>query len=93
MSEIEKLEDEIKDFKVTIKYLEDKIEDLKDDKYNLENEIDDLEEEIEELKKGFHLEGLHANNRTQTAIEELFNNLDYIPIAEIENFINTHKKI
>jgi predicted RNase H-like nuclease (RuvC/YqgF family) len=79
---------------------DDNISDLKSEIKDKDDEIDTLEDgliekdkEISELSGGFHLEGLHTNIRTQSAIEELFDNLDYIPIDEIENFVNTHKKL
>jgi len=60
----------------------------------LEKAIEGLQDEINQLEKtNFILDGAHANIRTQTAIEDLFDNLDYIAIEDLETFINTHKKI
>lgn len=67
---------------------------LERDRVNAISFAQTLQDEIDVLENtNFILEGVNANNRTQMAMEELFDNLDYIPIAEIENFINTHKKI
>jgi len=80
--------------------MEQRISDLEKEVIDLERQLklekaisESLRDELDNPEPDFILEGVHANNRTQTAIEELFDNLDYIPIAEIENFINTHKKI
>jgi len=40
-----------------------------------------------------NLKGSHDNIRTKDALQSIVDNLDYIPIDEIENFVNTHKKI
>lgn len=87
------MSDEIKGLKSEIKQLSGIISRQTDEIEELTDEISGLEERIDELQKDFSLEGIHANLRTQTAIEELFDNLDYIPITELETFVNTHKKI
>ena len=49
--------------------------------------------ESEEKKNGtFRLNGIHDNIVTEMAVESLFKNLDHIPVAELEAFINKYKK-
>jgi predicted RNase H-like nuclease (RuvC/YqgF family) len=87
------MSDKIKELELQIEELKRRNKILDDENDDYQEEINDLEDKIYALQTGFHLEGVHANNRTQMAMEELFDNLDYIPIAELENFINTHKQL
>ena len=92
-NKIKELESDIRYLESENKSLESKIANKDDEIDELHDEISNLETEVDELKKGFHLEGIHANARMQSVIEEFFDNLNYIPVTEIENFVNTHKKI
>ena len=91
-NKIKELEAEIRDLESENKRLESKIDDKDNEIDELQDDIFENEKEIDQLKQGFHLELIHANVRTQSVIEELFDNLDYIPIAELEKFINNYKK-
>lgn len=74
----------LKEQDVKIKRLEQKNELLKD-------ENDDLQSAVDQLEGGsFKLEGHHANLTTQSAIEQLFNNLDRVPIQDLQNFLNQY---
>lgn len=73
---------------VKISDLYEKIE-LKDD------DIKDLENELEELRQEDHTPQFeieeHQNNlRTTSCLEKLFDNLDRIPIAELEELTEKH---
>ena len=58
-----------------------------------EETIECLEEDIEKSEQDsrFILEGIHDNIATELVIKSLFENLDHIPISEIESFINKYK--
>lgn len=58
-----------------------------------EKTIESMEEDVEEQERSnrFILEGIHDNITTEMVIESLFGNLDFIPIAELESFINKYK--
>lgn len=77
------------------------IRNLKKENSNLSKKLEDAEETIECLEEDikttkqdsrFILEGIHDNIITEAVIESLFENLDHIPITELESFINQHKK-
>ena len=82
----EEYDDEIQDYKSDISRLAKKNEDL-------DEEIECLEKQVEELESDspFILEGVHDNIVTKLTVENLFENLDHIPVAELESFINKYK--
>lgn len=89
ISEVEDLFDDLEMF-------EDEIDDLKDEIKDKKSEISDLEDEISELEDKNPIEfdkQMHNNLRTQSVLEDLLNNIDYIPIAELEEFVTKHRKL
>ena len=83
----EEYEDEIKSLKDEISTLNEEVADLKYAEIEMRNEIAELSGESH-----FELEGIHDNIVTEMVIESLFENLDHIPVTELESFINQHKK-
>jgi len=80
--------------------LNEEIKGLKNDVKEKDSEIDDLKEEIEgfeERIKEFDSEPIfqfdnqmHNNIRTIGALEDLFKNLDYVPVDEIETLVKKY---
>lgn len=83
----ESLKEDIEDLRRDKDNLEERVRDLKDELTEAQNEIDGYESE-----PGFLLEGVHDNIITAGVIESLFENLDDIPVLELEKFINQYKK-
>lgn len=79
-------EDEIRDLKSDINNLDEKNDDLRDDVRSLERQVEELEKDSR-----FTLDGMHDNIATELVIKSLFENLDHIPISELESFINKYK--
>jgi len=103
ISEVEELFDDNEELEDDVKRLKDEVEELEDENEELEDKVDKLKDEVEELEKAvfeseskdsFEFENkVHNNLRTQSALEDLFKNMDYIPIDKLEAFINRHKKL
>lgn len=79
-------ETEIRNLKSENTRLSEKLEEA-------EETIEFLEEDIEKTEQDsrFILEGIHDNIVTELVIKSLFENLDHIPISELESFINKYK--
>jgi len=79
-------ETEIRNLKSENSRLSDKLQEA-------DETIECLEEDIEKTEQDsrFILEGIHDNITTSLAMENLFENLDHIPISELESFINKYK--
>jgi len=89
ISEVEELFDDNEELEDYVKDLKQKVEDLKD-------EVEELEKAVfeSESKDNFEFDNkIHNNLRTQSALEDLFKNIDYIPIDKLEAFINRYKKL
>jgi chromosome segregation ATPase len=89
VSEVDELFDSLELF-------ENEIDDLKDELKDKKSEINELESEVEELQDKDVLEfdnQTHNNLRTQSVLEDLLKNIDYIPIAELEEFVAKHRKL
>jgi len=107
IKKLEEIENEhgidVSDIISEVEELFDDNEELEDDIKKLKDEIEDLEEKVEELegvvlesesKDNFEFDNkIHNNLRTQSALEDLFKNIDYIPIDKLEKFINQHKQL
>jgi len=96
ISEVEELFDDNEELEDDVKELKQKVEDLKDEVEDLKDEVEGLEESLleAESKTPFEFENqTHNNLRTQSALEDLFKNIDYIPIDKLEEFINQHKQL
>ena len=79
-------DDEIRDLKSEINSTEEKNDDLRDEVRSLEREVEELVQDSR-----FTLEGIHDNISTELVMESLFENLDHIPITQLESFINKYK--
>lgn len=79
------------------------MEDLRHDLRRAKDDLDDKKEEISVLEDTVaELESkspvdfekqMHNNLRTQSVLEDLLKNIDYIPIAELEEFVAKHRKL
>lgn len=67
--------------------LEQTIEDKDSEIEGLEEIVSDFESEPD----GYILEDHQNNLRTSTCLEELFENIDRIPIQELEELVNKYK--
>jgi chromosome segregation ATPase len=83
----ESYEEDIADLKSDLSEAEKELADAKE-------EIDDLEDRVSELEsvsvEVFSLSGVNDNIVTRSVIENLFNNLDRIPLAKLEKLINQY---
>ena len=79
---------------------ETEIRNLKSENTRLQEKLDEADETIESLQEDiekteqdsrFVLEGIHDNISTELVMQSLFENLDHIPIPELESFINKYK--
>lgn len=85
-SVFEEFEDKIEEIESDVKEKDEKIDNLKDEVGELEGVI----EEIESLPK-FNIDNeMHNNIRTVSCLESIFNNLDYIPIEELETIVKKY---
>jgi len=87
--DLEAREDGIDDLKTEVNDLEKKLD-------NKKEEIEVLEETVEELENKSPVEfdkKMHNNIRTQSVLEDLLINIDYIPINELEDFVAKHRKL
>jgi|GEM_PF-4606004 len=59
----------------------------------LEDKIDDLEAKLSSIEDGglFTLYGGHDNIVTKMLMDDLFGNLDRIPMNELEELVNKYK--
>lgn len=76
--------------------LQDALESHEKEITKLNEENESLQGEIEELNEGLKIqipEGIHNNIRTMSCIESLINNLDYVPINELEQLVSKYAVI
>lgn len=74
----------------------DELEDAQDEIKDLKKEVDELLQEIEELESRpvAEFENVAFNNIvTQSAIETILRNIEYIPASELEEFANKYNRI
>lgn len=104
---IEKLEsiegvdvsDIIQDVENVFNDMEDLRHDLRRANDNLDDkkkEIEVLEETVEEVENKSPIDfekQMHNNLRTQSVLEDLLANIDYIPIDQLEEFVAKHRKL
>lgn len=75
---------------------DEKIQILQDENRKLSSEIDSLEDKIDSLESEvlekeecpYIVPKEHQNIRMESALEGLFNNLNYIPVSEIEKLVH-----
>lgn len=79
-------------FEETISYLKDDIKDRESKIEDLKEDVEGLEEQLQEAEtlSSFVLDDNHNNIRTISCFESIFNNLDYIPIEELETIVKKY---
>ena len=88
------LQKEVDSLKEDVKELEDQIESKDQEISDLEDEVDGLEEQVSELESNepFIIDGTPYDNlRGKMVFEKLFNNIDYLPIDELETLVQKHE--
>lgn len=71
--------------------LESKIDNLENDKTDLKDEINILNSDLEDFDKSFQYpKGFNDNIVVVGVLESLFENLDRIPVSDLEDFINKY---
>lgn len=79
----------IGELEVISENLESKISEQNDEIEELEGELNDIEEDEDSFN--FELRKDQNNLRNISCLEELFENLDRIPINELEELVNKYK--
>lgn len=82
----EDIDDSILEYKREISELKEQVQDLKDEIEGIEERNAELEPNSFELPK--HLENIVF----KSALDSLFENIENIPVSELEEFINRFKK-
>lgn len=94
---IEKAEEIFDEYEADIKEFEDDLKLANEQKDDLKDELEELQDRVLELEtevpNAFHLEGFHNNIVTQSTIQQLFDNLDRIPIQDLQNFLNNYPQL
>jgi len=93
---LEKIKFIQKEFDYDCQDIIDEIDELFDEVEEKEEEIESLEEQVSELEEKNPIEfdnNTHNNIRTQSVLENLLRNIDYIPVDELEKFTDRYNKV